>query len=651
MMLSIHRTLNFASGFFSVILFALFLTNTIAQQPPKIAQPPTIYMPYLIGGDVQQVGNHVEVRRYQLNVQRIARVDATAQINSIIDQSPRARTIIRTGQSVVVYYAIRPTPPERSQNQFRMPRLVGLSVQEARTQIASIERQLSLRVNISQIQPPQTMTMVPPLGKIIRQLPAENSILENGQPVTLFVYAYQQPSLEMPNLIGGDVSNVTNNILVNRYRIQLTKLERESSTARVNSIIDQSPRPRTAIRMGQAATVYYAVRPQVQVPPLINLTYQQAQLTLGRVGLRGSATRVPRRTTPDIVISQSPTAGTRVNPNSVVSIEVSMVPTTTVPNLINQPITTASTLVSNKELAIQTSSVREENSVPEKTVLSQFPAAGATVPIGTIVQVVISKQNKIAVPNILSKTSREASTLIRNKKLTPGISHEINNSAREGLVFRQSPSAGTLVFPGATVSAVIAQPEMVQVPEVRNKKVQDAVAALNEKKLRTPSSLDAEGIISRQSPAAGTEVRINSEVLLFLSPTPSPTVTVTPVREQQITPVPPPSSPPPNSPAVLAPLVKVYPPHYGVAAIAAGLFALLLLGKTRFNPVDKKPVPPPVPPIPSLRLVTDITGSPQVMDMPILSRIEVKIIPHLDLGMPEVSSPPPLVDTERIRYE
>ena len=132
----------------------------------------------------------------------------------------------------------------------------------------------------------------------------------------------------------------------------------------------------------------------------------------------------------------------------------------------------------------------------------------------------------------------------------------------------------------------------------------------------------------------------------YPSPSSSPTA-----PELQITTIPSPSPSPPKPPVVLAPLVKVYPPHYGVAAIAAGLFALILLGKSRPNPIIKKPVPSPVPPVPSLRLVTDMTGSPAVIDLPIISRIEVKIIPHLDLGMPEVSSPPPLVDTERIRYE
>ncbi|HET9676407.1 MAG TPA: PASTA domain-containing protein [Solirubrobacterales bacterium] len=121
------------------------------------------------------------------------------------------------------------------------------------------------------------------------------------------------------------------------------------------------------------------------------------------------------------------------------------------------------------------------SSVEEGLVVHTEPAAGNTAPEGSQVILFVSRGPKLAkVPVLVGSKRRVAVEAIRGAGLVPGVSEE-ENSAPAGEVIRQSPSAGTEVEPGSTVSIVVSsgeEEEVAKVPNVIGKERREAVEAV-----------------------------------------------------------------------------------------------------------------------------------------------------------------------------
>jgi serine/threonine-protein kinase len=120
-------------------------------------------------------------------------------------------------------------------------------------------------------------------------------------------------------------------------------------------------------------------------------------------------------------------------------------------------------------------------SVEEGLVIHTEPAAGSTAPEGSQVIVYVSRGPKLVkVPVLVGSKRRVAVQRIRGFGLTPSVSEE-ENAAAAGEVIRQSPSAGTQVEPGSTVSIVVSsgeEEETAKVPNVIGKERRAAVEAI-----------------------------------------------------------------------------------------------------------------------------------------------------------------------------
>lgn len=135
----------------------------------------------------------------------------------------------------------------------------------------------------------------------------------------------------------------------------------------------------------------------VTVPNVVGDTQASASSALTAIGLKvGTVTQQSSSTVPSgTVMGQNPTAGTSVTSGSSVNLVVSSgaapAPTTvTVPNVVGDTQTTATTVITGAGLVVGTVTTQSSTTVASGNVISESPAAGTKVNKGSAVNLVVS---------------------------------------------------------------------------------------------------------------------------------------------------------------------------------------------------------------------------------------------------------------------
>jgi eukaryotic-like serine/threonine-protein kinase len=160
-------------------------------------------------------------------------------------------------------------------------------------------------------------------------------------------------------------------------------------------------------------------------------------------------------------------------------------------------------------------------SVEEGLVVKSSPSGGSTATNGSPVTLVVSRGPKLAkVPVLVGSQRRLAVQQIRGRGLTPSVSEQ-EDSSPAGEVISQSPSAGTEVEPGSTVSIVVSSgEEQPTVPNVIGRERSEAVEAVRAAGL-TPTVEEEEtevpgkvGRVLDQFPPPGSELKPGDTVTI-----------------------------------------------------------------------------------------------------------------------------------------
>ena len=128
--------------------------------------------------------------------------------------------------------------------------------------------------------------------------------------------------------------------------------------------------------------------------------------------------------------------------------------------------------------------VQEEysESVEAGRVTRSDPATGQSVQPNTEIALFVSKGKKpIAVPKLLTRTLQDAQNELTALGLNAKVSkEEFSNDVPKGSILSQAPSSGT-IYKGGTVTFVVSKgPDLVTVPQVSGKSVDEAVAILRQ---------------------------------------------------------------------------------------------------------------------------------------------------------------------------
>jgi len=212
-----------------------------------------------------------------------------------------------------------------------------------------------------------------------------------------------------------------------------------------------------ALAFGLSTYFGTAQAPKVAVPRVVGDPLQTATAKIVQAKLVIDAKRTPSDNVPvDTVISQRPTAGTEVSPNSTVEVFVSSGPTAVaVPDLKGLTVAEATSQLSDSGLVIGTVKQVDDPNTDQGKIIDSNPGSGTSVAPGTKINVDVGT-GKVAVPNVVGKSQSEAQSIIAAANLTVATSFQQTNNVPEGQVLSQSPRSGTADI-GSTIKIVVAQ--------------------------------------------------------------------------------------------------------------------------------------------------------------------------------------------------
>ena len=279
-----------------------------------------------------------------------------------------------------------------------------------------------------------------------------------SDPKTVTITA-EQRTVSVPDVVGM-LRDEAEAAIRNRELTVGSISQQTSTTVPAGRVISQTPVAETVVDVGTAINLVVSSGPPlVSVPGVIGMTRDQAVATITGLGLVGSVTEVHSTTVPmTLVISQVPAAGESVILGSAVNLVVSLGPEMVlVPDVGGMAQADAATAITRAGLSVGAIAQDHHQSVPVGYVISQDPAAGVYVDIGSPVSLAISSgPAMVTVPDVVGKTQAEAQSDILAVSLTVGtIISSNSDNVPAGNVISQSPGAGTSVPPNTAVDLTV----------------------------------------------------------------------------------------------------------------------------------------------------------------------------------------------------
>ena len=255
---------------------------------------------------------------------------------------------------------------------------------------------------------------------------------------------------------------------------------------------------------------------KVNVPNVVGQTTAAATQTLQNDGLtvklpsqsEASATIAAGR-----VINTNPKVGTSVAKNSTVHLIVSTgpnIPTVQVPALTNQQLSDAVQKLNAANLQYKVKYA--PSTQPNGWVLSQDPAAGATIKANVPITLTVSNQTAVSVPSVLGQSPTAAGASLAHAGLNVGSTSQGCPAAyQSGTVAAQQPGGGQNAPLNSSVNLVISN--CVSVPGVVGQTASSAQNMISNQGLTANTTFDTTcpnnaqpGNVDNQSPAGGAQI-------------------------------------------------------------------------------------------------------------------------------------------------
>lgn len=264
---------------------------------------------------------------------------------------------------------------------------------------------------------------------------------------------------------------------------------------------------------------------QVDVPNVIGQNVDDATALLESAGLDPKTAFEENDGTPNVVFAQDPQAGTKVDRGDDITIRVSKGPSAVeVPNVVGREAGDAQRILETAGFTVETTEEADDGADPG-TVFEQDPRAGQEVPKGSTVNLKVSSgKEKVAVPDVRGKDVDVAANELGQAGFKTARQQEESDTVAEGKVIRTSPSPGTPLERGSTVTLVVSsgppEPDQVTVPNVIGKTEAQATAQLQAAgfKVKTQEVLVTDeaddGLVQDQSPNAGAQADEGSTVTI-----------------------------------------------------------------------------------------------------------------------------------------
>jgi serine/threonine-protein kinase len=222
-------------------------------------------------------------------------------------------------------------------------------------------------------------------------------------------------------------------------------------------VFKQSPNAGDRIPKGSRVTIWVSTGvPKVDVPSLVDTQSTDAVAALKDAHLVPDVHEVPSNKDAGVVTAQDPPAGTKLPEGSKVRINVSKGPVpVSVPNVVGQPIDTASSILQGLQFKVSTTFVDAPD--PKNTVIAQTPGAGQSAGKGSSVSLTVSNGPKTStVPDVTSLDVASAQQTLDGSGFKSHIVfQDVADPNSEGIVQNQSPAGGTQAKPGTNVTITV----------------------------------------------------------------------------------------------------------------------------------------------------------------------------------------------------
>src|ERR671931_2870462 len=206
----------------------------------------------------------------------------------------------------------------------------------------------------------------------------------------------------------------------------------------------------------------------VPVPNVVGIERRLAEQKIEAAGLKPKVERsASKEVKAGIVISQNPDGGVRIQKGDQVTIVVSTgVPKTTVPDVVGMDYADAVDALNQAHLNARKREVFSKK--PAGQVVAQNPAAQEVVPEDSTIVLKVSKgQETVSVPEVVGRSEADATAILHGAGFAVQSVSSPSDTTPQGIVTTQSPNAGTEATKGSTVTITVSSgPSSATVPNV-----------------------------------------------------------------------------------------------------------------------------------------------------------------------------------------
>ncbi len=324
----------------------------------------------------------------------------------------------------------------------RLPSFVGTTVDDAEQKLD----RLGVRYNVV-TAPSDTV----PANRIIRQDPMPSAELA---PATI-VQLYASSGLPTVSLI--DLRQYSSDDAQRYLRTAhlVPKVEETFNDAPRGTVLGQRPDPDTTVPVRSTVVLQVSKGPRpVDVPDVVSMDLDDATHALDGRKLKLVVTeRDPNdQIAANVVTSQSPQAGTPVDPGSTIDVVISTGPAKIdVPDVGGKLVTDASQALQDAGLTVVLE-YAVDPSTTQGTVMKQSPGAGVSAVKGDKVTLLVAVSG--VVPDVSGKSVDDATQMMHDAGYKVGNTAYVQEGP-DGTVARTEPAAGTELRPGETVTLYV----------------------------------------------------------------------------------------------------------------------------------------------------------------------------------------------------
>jgi eukaryotic-like serine/threonine-protein kinase len=201
--------------------------------------------------------------------------------------------------------------------------------------------------------------------------------------------------------------------------------------------------------------------------------------------------------------------------------------TRTVPDVVGKRSGTAAQILQNQGFEVDVVPIQSDT-VPDDRVAGQRPEPGSEADEGSLVTITVSSgPGEAPVPLVQGLPADQAADMLREAGFKSEQRREFSDTVKSGRVIDTSPTAGTSVRKGSTVTLVVSRgKEKVAVPDVRGTTRDEAERLLRDAGLaasvteREDDEADP-GTVLEQRPAAGSQLAKGGTVDLVVAKAPA----------------------------------------------------------------------------------------------------------------------------------